>query len=276
MDEAGRYPADELRRFVVALLTAHGWTTIQAGAIAAYWLWLETVEARDSGLARLPELLDAAASGAITPGQSGRLAKERSAVAVLEAESAALALALIRAGELASQKAGETGVGLVRIVGLDREGIPTAPVLADMALGPNLAFALGPGGAWGVAVPTPGGLPAVLDSSLGPKGTKPRGKAPAALRDLIPGAGWLAGEASVVVGAIQLNAIDDVERFQERMGLMFESWVDQAGLFLPETFAKARERAGSEGLAVGQEVLRKLGRVAELHGIETPSMRKSR
>ena len=275
VDEAERFSADELRRFVVALLTAQGWTAIQAGAIAAYRLWLDTAESRELGIARLPELLDAAASGAIKPGEAGRLAKERSAVAVLEAESAAPELVLIRAGELASQKAGETGVGLVRVVGLHGEGTPSAPVLAEMALGPNLALAFGPGAAWGVAIPTRGGLPAVLDSSLAPKGTKARGKAPAALRDLVPGASWLAGEESVVIGAIQLGAFDDVERFQERTAVIFDGWGDQAGLFPPETFAKAKGRAAGEGLAVEEEVWRKLVQVAELHGIDRPSARKS-
>jgi LDH2 family malate/lactate/ureidoglycolate dehydrogenase len=276
VDEAERFPADELRRFVVALLTAHGWTAIQAGSIAAYRLWLDTAEARGLGIARLPGLLDGEASGTIKPGEAGRLASERSAVAVLEAESAAPELVLIRAGELASQKAGETGIGLVRVVGLKGEATPSAPVLAEMALGPNLALALGPGAAWGMAIPSQGGLPAVLDSSLGPKGAKPRGKAPAALRDLVPGAGWLAGEDSVVIGAIQFSAFDDAERFQERMAMIFDGWANQAGLFLPETFAKARQRAAGEGLAVEEEAWRKLGRAAELHGVERPSSRKSR
>lgn len=269
-EQAERFPADDLRRFVVALLSSRGWTSIDSGAIAAYLLWLDTAGERDLGIATLPDLLERVASGSIKPGAAGRVSKERSAVAVLEAESALPALALIRAGELASQKAGETGLGLVRIVGFEAEGMAPAPVLADLALGPNLAIAFGPGPAWGVAIPTKEGLPVVLDAFLGTKGTK-RGKPGLALRDLLPGVGWLAGEESVVVASIQISAIDDVERFRERIATVVDSWDESAGLFLPETLATRRTGAKVNGLSVEADVLRKLRRLAEPHAIQFPS-----
>lgn len=260
---AGRFSLDDLRRLVVAVLTARGWTAVQAGALASYLLWLDTVEASERGVAALPELLDEAVDGKVKPGAAGRLASERSSAVVLHAESAAPALVLGRAGEVAAEKARETGVGLVRVVGLSTEPLATAPIVAEIAVGPYVGLTLGPGASWAAAIPTMGGLPAVLDTALGNGKAARRSKGQAALRDLLPAAGWLAGGGAVVVGAIHVGLFDDGARFEA----ILDAWHDQPGLWLPARISGAREAAIRDGIAVRPHVRERLSRLAESCGV---------
>ena len=260
---AGRVALDELRRFGVAVLTAQGWTAVQAGAIAGYHLWLDAAGASGSGISALSGLLESVAAGAVKPKETGRLTSERAAAAVLHAESAAPVLVLSRAGEIATEKAREAGVGLVRVAGLKDAGMPMAPIVAEIAVGPYVGLALGPGSAWSVAIPTLGGLPAVIDTTLGGgKGAK-RPKGHAALRELLPAAGWLMGGESVTVGAIHIGMFENGERFRA----LLASWSDQPGAWLSETHSRLRDAANRDGLALERKAVERLNALAEAHGV---------
>jgi LDH2 family malate/lactate/ureidoglycolate dehydrogenase len=263
VDTAGRVTLDELRRFGVSVLTARGWTAVQAGSIVAYHLWLDAAEVPESGIAALAGLLDSVAAGTIKPKESGRLSSERAAAVVLHAEFAAPVLVLARAGEIAAEKAREAGVGLVRVTGLKGAGLPTAPIVAEIAVGPYLGLALGPGPSWSVAVPTMGGLPAVIDTALGDGKGARRSKGQAALRDLLPAAGWMSGDESVIIGAVHTGLLDDGGRFQT----LLDSWTDQPGLWLPEAYRRLRSAANQEGVALGPRALGRLKELAEACGV---------
>jgi LDH2 family malate/lactate/ureidoglycolate dehydrogenase len=263
VDTAERVTLDDLRRFGVAILTARGWTAVQAGSIAAYHLWLDAAKAPESGIAALAGLLDSVAAGTVKPKENGRLSSERAAAVVLHAESAAPVLVLTRAGEIAAEKAREAGVGLVRVAGLKGTGMPMAPIVAEIAVGPYLGLALGPGPAWSVAVPTMGGLPAVIDTALGDaKGAK-RSKGQAALRDLLPAAGWMSGDESVVVGAIHVGLLENGERFPA----LLDSWSDSPGVWLPEAYSRMREAANRAGVTLEGKMWERLKELAEAYGV---------
>lgn len=179
----------------------------RASALASHLLWFDSAGAARHGLETLPELLDRIARGEIDPKAEGKVGPERSATAVLDGKDGPPSLILARAAEIATEKAREVGVGLVRVKGIGRVG-PAAPVVADVAVGPMIAAALGPAGAWSVALPAPEGLPLVIDSAFAGDRAAPIG--------LVP---WspLTIEGEWLVQAVAASAMEPLAGLHERV-----------------------------------------------------------
>ena len=204
--DAPRPRPDPLRRFVSALLVASGLKPDRASALASLLLWFDTAGLLAHGVASLPTLLDRLDRGEIDPGAEGKVGPERAATAVLDGRSGPPLLVLARAAEIASEKAREVGVGLVKVRGIGPVG-PASPVVADVAVGPLIVAALGPDGAWSAALPAPEGPPLVLDSAF-TEGPAPAGIVPWA--PLTLGGEWL-------VQAVAASAMEPLAGLHERV-----------------------------------------------------------
>lgn len=205
-----RLRLDALRRFASSLLAASGVKPDRASLLASHLLWFDEAGFGKHGLATLPGLLERIARGEIDPKAEGKVGPERAATAVLDGHDGPPALILARAAEIASEKAREVGLGLVRVRGIGPVG-PAAPIVAEVAVGPMVAAALGPDGAWSLALPAPGGRPLVIDSAFAAGQPAPNGFV-AALR--IEGE-WLVQVLSAVATE-PLAALHD--RVAEAMG----------------------------------------------------------
>ena len=123
-------------------------------------------EAPGQGLATLGVWLEGIQAGRVNPKAEGKVGRpEFAGTAILDGEGGIAPLILARAGEIARDKARDTGVGLVRVQGLGE--LETAgAIAAEVALGPFAALIVGPRPSWALALPASEGLPVVLDSAL--------------------------------------------------------------------------------------------------------------
>lgn len=160
-----RFVYDDLRRFAVALGTAAGLAPARSAALAAHLLWFDAAGAPTLGIATLDTWLTAIDERRVNPSTIGRVARERSSLAELDGENGLPLLVLERAAELAVEKARDSGMGLVRVVGIE-PAASAAPIAAGIAIGPMAAWVLGPDGTWSLALPTAAGLPLVVDPGL--------------------------------------------------------------------------------------------------------------
>ncbi|MHB1562079.1 MAG: Ldh family oxidoreductase, partial [Isosphaeraceae bacterium] len=160
-----RFAYDDLRRFAVALGTAAGLAPARSGALAAHLLWFDAAGAPSLGIGTLDFWLTAIDERRVELSTTGRVAAERSSLAELDGENGLPLLVLERAAELAVEKARDSGVGLVRAVGI-MPVVSAAPIAAGIAIGPMAGWVIGPGGAWSLALPTAAGLPLVVDPGL--------------------------------------------------------------------------------------------------------------
>ena len=200
-------PLDDLRGTASGLLAASGLRPDRAAILANLLLWFDTAGLPDFGLAILPDLLDRIARGEVDPKAEGKIGPERAASAVLDGRKGPSLLILSRAAEVASEKAREYGVGLVRVKSIGPIG-SAAAVVSEIAIGPAIGVAFGPSGAWSVALPTAEGLPIVADAVLGSDRT--------ALGSLIP---WspLIGGSDWIIQAVSVPAMEPLASFHERV-----------------------------------------------------------
>jgi LDH2 family malate/lactate/ureidoglycolate dehydrogenase len=207
-------------------------------------LWFDTAGAASFGIASLPGLLERIASGAIDPAAGGVVVAERSATAVFDGRKGVPLLALDRAAGIATEKARETGVGLVRVENLDAPG-PAAGVAAEMAVGPFVGLVVGPGPSWALALPAEGGLPAVFDPSLSGAPAAPPWQDLAGpwSRVLAPGPGCL-------VAALAVTAMEALTTFHERLADALRGLEEAGGRLLPAPWEARRRAAQQHGLGV--------------------------
>src|SRR5262249_26154716 len=147
----------------------------------------------------------------------GKIVSEHPGTVVCEARRGLPPLILNRAADIASEKARDVGVGLVRVKDLAECG-PAAPVVAQMALGPEIGVIFGPGASVALAIPSAEGLPALCDTALEPAAGSDR--SPHAKLDpaRFP---WsvLATERDLVVLAVAVKSFEALGTFLERVGL---------------------------------------------------------
>ena len=132
---ATRYRLDDLRRLATSLARGPGRRPARASSLATHLLWFDAAGASSHGIATLPTWLDRIDRKEIDPVAEGRARLEHSGTAVFDAQNGLAPLALARAAGIASEKARDVGVGIVRVRNLGPSG-PAAPVAADLAIGP--------------------------------------------------------------------------------------------------------------------------------------------
>ncbi|MDB5351359.1 MAG: malate/lactate dehydrogenase [Planctomycetota bacterium] len=251
-----RLRLDALRRFAAMLIAASGARPERAAALATHLLWFEAAGAPDHGIARLPDLLDQIARGQIDPKAEGKVGPERAATAVLDGHNGVPESILARAAAIASEKAREYGSGLVRVKGIGAAG-PAAPIVADIAIGPMIAMALGPDGAWSVALPAPEGPPLLADSALGSDHE--------ALAGLVP---WtpLTAHGEWIVQALSVIALEPLAGFHERVTEAAKAASNS--VLRPEMLEAVRRDAREHGVELSEATQSSLREWARRLGVE--------
>ena len=222
-----------LRRDVAALLSTAGVKSDRAARLADLLLWFDAAGLTDLGVASLPDLLDRVARGEVDPRAEPVVGPERAATAVLDGRGGPPLLVLARAAEIASEKAREYGAGLVRVRGIGPVRSAASAVF-EVAIGPSAGMAVGPGGAWSLAIPSADGLPWIADGALG--------SASSVLGAWLP----MLGEAEWLIQAVSIPATEPLASLHERMAA--------AGSTAPETvlspsrLEEARRRAREDGV----------------------------
>ncbi|MEO6810077.1 MAG: Ldh family oxidoreductase [Isosphaeraceae bacterium] len=254
-----RLRLDDLRRLGTALGSAVGLSPSRAAALTTQLVWFDMISAERFGIATLMEILEQIERGEIDPKADGVIGAEHAATANLDGQRGVPILILARAASLASEKARDVGVGLVRVTGLGPLG-SAAPLAAEMAIGPEAGLVLGPQGAWSLALPTSEGLPAVFDSALA--GPNPPGP-PTAVQPwglLVPDGGWL-------VVALAVSALEPLVVFHERIDSVLRGEVESPGWLLPAPWTARRQAVREQGVPLSNEVLNALRRGAERLGV---------
>ena len=246
---------DELRHAATNLLLASGIKPERALRLADAYLWFDAAGLAGFGIAVLPDLLERIARGEIDPKAEPKVGPERAALAVLDGRGGPPLLTLARAAELASEKAREYGVGLVRVKGIGPVG-SAASVVFGIAIGPAIGAAVGPGGAWSVALPTSDGLPLIADSALGSD--------PSLLSQFPP---WspMIGPGEWIVQAISVPAMESLSSFHERVGAMAKA--APATILLPSRLEALRRAARDRGATVSKATQIALKSWAERLGV---------
>jgi hypothetical protein len=206
-----RYRIDDLRRLTSSLAASSGLAPARGSALASHLLWFDAAGASSYGIASLPTWLDRLDRKEIDPMTQGRVVLERAGTAVFDAEDGLPPLALDRAAGIASEKARDVGIGLVRIKNLGQTG-PSAPVAAALAIGPYVAIVSGPDGSLTIALPGPKGLPMVHDSQLRPSSIP--------VEMFGEWSGWISAISSSdnwSILAISVTAFEPLEIVHERM-----------------------------------------------------------
>ena len=236
--DSPRIAVDDLRTQAQGLLVASGLKPDRAANLANLLLWFDTAGLPDHGLASLPDLLDRIKSGEVDPRAEAKVGPERAASAVLDGRKGPALLVLSRAAELASEKAREYGVGLVRVKSIGPIG-SAAAVVSEIAIGPAIGVAFGPGGAWTAALPTAEGLPIVADAVLGSDR--------AALGAFMP---WspLIGGGDWIIQAVSVPGMEPLASFHERVSAFAKG---AEGAYLrPDRLEGMRREARERGLSV--------------------------
>ncbi len=295
-----RYGFDELRRFAAAIATAAGLAPARSLAMASHLLWFDAAGAPSLGIATLPSWLEAIDGGRVDPLAVGRVVSERTTLALLDGENGPAPLILERAAELAVEKAREAAVGLVRIVGVGSVR-SAAPIAAGIAIGPMAGWVLGPDGCGSMALPTPAGLPLVIDSGLAavkevagatgkpgsagasgrrasdsPKAASSRRDGPVPASTLLP-AFWLGTELLVpeggwLVAAVSVDAMEPLSTFRDRVADARKRLADAAGPggLLPEDRELHRRRVQQQGVCVEPAAWKALVHRARRLAIDVP------
>ncbi|MFO0907270.1 MAG: Ldh family oxidoreductase [Isosphaeraceae bacterium] len=281
MAEAFPRRLDDLKRFTAGLLERLGVPPANAALVASRVLWFEAADAAHLGIATLPELLDHLASSRFDPRSEGRIGSERNGTAVFDACQGIPLLVLARAAELAMEKGRDAGVGLVRVDGVGPLR-SAAGIVAEVAVGPFAALALGPspgegaGNAFALAIPGPTGLPLVYDPALAtPKPAGASRRKPAARPSVLPGLDLalldaLRPERSWLVGAVSTTAFEPLTALQERAGHVVAGLEPGEGRLLPEAWERRRRAARDEGVRVSPEPAAALASWAHRLGVPLP------
>lgn len=261
-----RYRLDDLRRFAAALGAAAGLAPARAAALATQLLWYDAAGASALGIATFPDWLDRLDRGEVDPTAEGAIGPERAGTAVLEGRHGLPPLVLARAAGLATEKARDVGVGLVRVVGVGPVGAAAA-VAAEVALGPEAAAVLGPSSSWAIALPSPEGLPLVVDPALdGAQAPPPDALAPLSL--LVPDGGWL-------VAAVTIAALEPLATFHERLAASLPGLERTPGVLRPDRWEAARRQARERGVPLAAGPLAALRRRAKERSIPPPEAIKA-
>ncbi len=263
MSLPARFRLDDLRRFAIRLLEARGVSPAHALGVIRYLLWFDEAGAGRFGFATLPDWLDRLARGDFDGQSDGRVGFERAGTTLLDAARALPPIVLQRAANLAAEKARDLGMGVVRITNLASPG-PSAPISADLALGPLVGTILGPEPSWSMALPSPAGLPVVIDSTLaGDSGQPPPAWLPLVASGLGGGpGGWL-----VVASAVP--AFEPLTTFHERIGLNLPR-NGSPGLIRPEMWEASRTQVYEAGIEVNKAAWKRLNEAAQALGVEVP------
>jgi LDH2 family malate/lactate/ureidoglycolate dehydrogenase len=278
-----RYRLDDLRRLAAAVGIAAGLAPGRAHAMAAHLLWYDAAGAGFFGVGSLPVWLAALEAGRVDPKVVGEVKYERGALAVLDGRQGLPPLVLEHAAAVAVEKAREMGLALVRVAGIDRLG-SAAAVTASVAAGPFAGFVMGPGELWSLAVPSPSGLPVVIDSGLGERIAGGRGTAarravpgrrssealPAPLDGFTRWASVLAPEGEWLVGAVAIAALEPLATFHERVEVSLRELGETPGRLVPEAWEAHRRKAHEHGLVIAAPAWKKLAHWAERLGVELP------
>jgi LDH2 family malate/lactate/ureidoglycolate dehydrogenase len=233
------------------------------------------VGAHDFGIVGLNDWLTRLDHGDFDPKQTGRVGPEHASTAVLEAEGGLPPLLLARAAEIAGQKARDTGVGVVRVIGVPPSAGPAAAIAAELAIGPFLGLVLGPGSAQSAAIPAPEGIPLIFDSILGDAGgeAEPPTTADAPMRMVVDRvAPWLllSGDQEVVVVALAVAAFESLGSFHRRVAEALEGQSAPAGWIFPETWERHRSETQRHGIALPESAVGPLRERSARAGVGVP------
>ncbi len=240
-----RYRLDDLRRLTASLAAGLGMDPARASALVTHLLWFDAAGASSHGIASLPAWLDRISRREIDPVAEGRVRLEHSGTAVFDAGNGLPPLALERAAGIASEKARELGLGIVRVENVGRTG-PAAPIVAGLAIGPFVAAIAGPGGSIAVAMPMPEGLPAVYDSALEGEFRSQMGDAWSPwISAFTGGDGW-------AILALAVPAMEPLTSFQDRVGQLFRDAAAGRGRLLPGRWEAHRIEARERGVSVDE------------------------
>jgi LDH2 family malate/lactate/ureidoglycolate dehydrogenase len=264
---ATRYRLDDLRRLASNLAAGLGVVPARASALATHLLWFDAAGASSHGIATLPNWLDRIDRKEIDPVALGRVSLEHSGTAVFDAQNGLGPLALETAAGIASEKARDVGIGIVRVRNLGPSG-PPAPIASSLAIGPFAAVIAGPGPSLAVAVPMPEGLPALYDSALG------EGFDPSNTAWLGPLAPWLSafsGEGGWVILALAVSAMEPLTSFHERVASTFTNTPEGAGVLSPGSWEARRREARERGVSLDGPSLDALKAWADRLGVSWPA-----
>jgi hypothetical protein len=270
-----RFRLDDLRRYATELASGVGLTPLRATALAAHLLWFDAVGASTFGIATLPRWLGRIHAREFDDAADGKVMKERNGTALLDGRNGVPPLVLDRAAVLASEKAREVGIGLVRVSPVGPTG-PAAGLAAELAIGPYLAAIVGPGPAWSLAFPSAEGQPVVFDSHLALDGAT---AGPSRRRPETPPwwtalAGWveaLAPAGGWLVAAVAIAAWEPLPSFHERMAeALGDPSRPQAGLLRPDVLVARRHDVHKHGVALARAVTTDLTQWAERLGVTPP------
>jgi len=267
VNDQARYRIEDLRKFAAALGAGAGLSPVRAAGLASQLIWYDLAGAPAHGIAVLPQWLERIVHGRVDPRAEGKLLSEHASTAVLDGQGGVPPLILARAAGLASEKAREMGIALVRVVNLGSTG-PATAVAAEVALGPQIGWVMGPGSSWTLALPTPDGLPAVYDASLADSPARAAGALVRALGGpwsvLAPDGGWL-------VAALAVSALEPLATFHERVTAALGEPDGSTALLHRERWEKARAEAREHGLPLGDSALAALKHWSERLGAALPN-----
>ena len=266
-DHPTRYRLDDLRRLAASLASGVGVVPTRASALASHLLWFDAAGAASHGIATLPNWLDRIDRKEIDAVAVGRAGHEHAGTAVFDAQNGLAPLALETAAGIASEKARDVGVGIVRVRNLGHSG-PSAPIAASLAIGPIAAMIAGPGPSLTVALPMPEGLPAVYDSTMG------EGFDPSTAEWLRPWSAWISafsGGDGWVILALAVSAMEPLTSFHERVGSSFDHAQEGAGLLSPRSWEARRRDAREHGVSIDPDTLQSLRGWASRLGVPWPA-----
>ena len=250
MSATNRYRLDDLRRLATELTSKLGVAPARASALATHLLWFDAAGASSHGISTLPDWLDRISSKEIDPVAQGRAILERSATAVFDAQRGLGPLALATAAGIASEKARDVGVGIVRVKNVGPTG-PASPLASGLAVGPFLASLSGPGPSLAMALPTREGLPVVYDSELeGSPARPPEGWLGASSRWI----GALTGEDGWLIVALSIPSMEPLSSFHDRVNVSDEG----RGMLGPSTLEVRRRSARESGVSIDPAAMNRL------------------
>lgn len=265
-----RLPLEGLRRFATELGQRAGLTPMDSRALANYLLWYDQAGASQFGIRCLPDWLETAGPAHRGTHASVRVGKELDSTAELHAAGGLVPVVLARAMGIAVEKAREGGLGLVRVVGaVAAPPVQAAAIVAEAAIGPSVALAVGPGPSWSIAVPTSEGLPVIHDTALHGR------KRPNSIGDWGALSTWagllLSGPGDWLIGALRVDAFDAPDALRARVDAATHG-PNVPGLLGPGVWRSRRERIVERGVPMTGEDHARLSSVAERHGVSLPDL----
>jgi LDH2 family malate/lactate/ureidoglycolate dehydrogenase len=239
----------------------------RASALATHLLWFDAAGASSHGIATLPNWLDKVDRKEIDALAVGRAGIEHAGTAVFDSQNGLAPLALETAAGIASEKARDVGVGIVRVQNLGYSG-PSAPIAANLAIGPIAAMIAGPGPSLSVALPMPERLPVVYDSTIG------NGVDPSSEGFLRPWSSWISafsgGEGWLIL-ALAVSAMEPLTSFHERVASSFDGGYEAAGLLSPRSWEARRRDAREHGVSIEPDAIQSLRAWATRLGVSWPA-----